>query len=380
MSPPAGRRLLMLVNHAGFFLSHRLPLALAARDAGFEVHIATPRSKHVPLIEEEGLAWHPVRLTRSGTNPFAEVRAVADIVGLYRNVRPDIVHHVTTKPVLYGTTAARLTGVRAVVNAMAGLGHLSLAEDLFHRVLGRAVRLGFRVMLRHPRMKVIFQNEDDRGSFVGAGILRKPDTVIVPGSGVDPELFRPRDGARHTPPVVMLPSRMLYTKGVEEFIAAARSLKAKGVKARFVLVGEPDPDNPASIAGSVLEAWKREGVVECWGRRDDMPAVYAEADIIVLPSYREGMPKVLIESASCGLPAVTTDVPGCRDVVVHGETGLLVPVRDGGVAIAAAVETLLADPAMCTAMGERARTRVLDRFALDRILAQTLGIYGELLT
>jgi glycosyltransferase involved in cell wall biosynthesis len=369
----------MLVNHAGFFLPHRLPLALAARDTGYEVHIATPRSKHVPLIEREGLAWHPVRLTRSGTNPLAELRAVADIVSLYRRVRPDIVHQVTTKPVLYGTTAARLAGVPAVVNAMAGLGHLSLAEDLFHRMVRRIVRLGFRVVLRHPRMKVIFQNEDDRGSFVCAGILDRSQTVIVPGSGVDPEAFRPREGARHDPPVVMLPSRMLYTKGVEEFVSAARSLKAKDVDARFVLVGESDPDNPASIGDAVLESWKSEGVVELWGRRSEMPAVYAEADIIVLPSYREGMPKVLIEAAACGLPAVTTDVPGCRDVVEHELTGLLVPVRDGGVAIAAAVERLLADPELCATMGRRGRERVLATFALTRIIEQTLGIYRELL-
>ncbi len=373
-------RILMVVNHAGFFLTHRLPLAVAAREAGWDVHIATPQSKHVPAIEESGLAWHPVRLTRSGTNPLTELRAVADLASLYRRLRPALVHHVTTKPVLYGTAAARITGVPAVVNALAGLGHLSLADDFFHRVLRGGVRLGFRAVLRHRNMRVIFQNEDDRGAFVDRGILALRETVIVPGSGVDPDLFRPTNRPRGNPPVVVLPSRMLYTKGVAEFVEAAHILRARGVTARFVLVGEPDPDNPASISANVLARWTAGGVVESQGRRDDMPAVYAESDIVVLPSYREGMPKVLIEAAACGLPSVTTDVPGCRDVVEHGRSGLVVPVRDGGRELAKAIETLLGDEALSSAMGRRGRELVLERFALSRVIDKTLSLYGELTT
>ena len=373
-------RILMVVNHAGFFLTHRLPLAVAAREAGWDIHIATPQSKHVPAIEESGLAWHPVRLTRSGTNPLTELRAVADLASLYRRLRPALVHHVTTKPVLYGTAAARITGVPAVVNALAGLGHLSLADDFFHRVLRGGVRLGFRAVLRHRNMRVIFQNEDDRGAFVDRGILALRETVIVPGSGVDPDLFRPTNRPRGNPPVVVLPSRMLYTKGVAEFVEAAHILRARGVTARFVLVGEPDPDNPASISANVLARWTAGGVVESQGRRDDMPAVYAESDIVVLPSYREGMPKVLIEAAACGLPSVTTDVPGCRDVVEHGRSGLVVPVRDGGRELAKAIETLLGDEALSSAMGRRGRELVLERFALSRVIDKTLSLYGELTT
>jgi glycosyltransferase involved in cell wall biosynthesis len=271
-----------------------------------------------------------------------------------------------------------MTGVPAVVNALAGLGHLSLADDAFHRILRRGVRLGFKAALRHRNMRVIFQNEDDRGAFVGRGIVRGEQTVIVPGSGVDPGLFRPSARPRGNPPVVVLPSRMLYTKGVVEFVEAARILRAKGVSARFVLVGEPDPDNPASIPAAELARWSAEGAVECQGRRDDMPAVYAASDLVVLPSYREGMPKVLIEAAACGLPAVTTDVPGCRDVVEHGRSGLVVPVRDHGRELAAAIERIVADEALARSMGRRGRELVLERFALERIVERTLAIYGEL--
>ncbi|MCM2314183.1 MAG: glycosyltransferase family 4 protein [Thermoanaerobaculia bacterium] len=373
------RRILMVVNHAGFFLTHRLPLAVAARERGYEVHVATPQSKHVPAIEGNSLGWHPVRLTRSGTNPFAELRAVSDLVSLYRKLRPELVHHVTTKPVLYGTAAARIARVPAVVNALAGLGHLSLADDLFHRVLRGGVRLGFKAVLRHRNMRVIFQNEDDRAAFVDRGILAPRETVLVPGSGVDPELFRPVSRPRGNPPVVVLPSRMLYTKGVAEFVGAARILKAEGVAARFVLVGEPDPDNPASIPAWQLSRWASEGAVEWQQRRDDMPAVYAESDVVVLPSYREGMPKVLIEAGACGLPAVTTDVPGCRDVVEHERSGLLVPVRDRGRELAKAIARLLRDEELSRSMGRRGRELVLERFALPRIIDQTISLYAELM-
>lgn len=373
------RPILMVVNHAGFFLTHRLSLAVAARERGYEVHVATPQSKHVPAIEASGLQWHPVRLTRSGTNPFAELRAVSDLVSLYRRLRPGLVHHVTTKPVLYGTAAARIARVPAVVNALAGLGHLSLADDLFHRVLRGGVRIGFKAVLRHGNMRVIFQNEDDRAAFVDRGILAPRETVLIPGSGVDPDLFRPANRPRGNPPVVVLPSRMLYTKGVAEFVGAARILVAEGVAARFVLVGEPDPDNPASIPAWQLSRWASDGAVEWQRRRDDMPTVYAESDIVVLPSYREGMPKVLIEAGACGLPAVTTDVPGCRDVVEHERSGLLVPVRDQGRELAKAIARLLRDEELSRSMGRRGRELVLERFALSRIIDQTLSLYEELM-
>jgi glycosyltransferase involved in cell wall biosynthesis len=372
-----GRKLLFVVNHAGFFLSHRLPIASAAMQRGWQVHVATPASKHVSSIQAAGLDWHEVRLTRSGTSPVGELRALGDLRRLYRDLRPDLVHHVTTKPVLWGTIAARTERVPAVVNALAGLGHLSLAEDLFHRALRTVVRAGFRFSLRHPRMNVIFQNEEDRQAFTRGNILSPRQTVIIPGSGVDPEIFRPRTEGPHDPPVVMLPSRMLVSKGVGEFVEAARILRSESVRARFVLVGEPDPDNPASIGAATLDEWSRSGTVELWGRRSDMPAVYAEADIVCLPSYREGMPKVLIEASSCGLPCISTDVPGCRDAVVDGETGLLVPARDRGVEIARAVRRLLEDPSLRRRMGEKGRARVLEHFSLARIVDLTLQVYED---
>jgi glycosyltransferase involved in cell wall biosynthesis len=374
----SGPRLLFVVNHAGFFLSHRLPLALAAREAGYDVHVATPRSKHVPQIEAHALPWHALRLSRSGANPIAEWRSFREICRLYRRVQPRIVHHVTSKPVLYGTIAARLTGVPAVVNAISGMGHAHAAGNLAHRAMRAGIEVGYRVALRHPRMRTIVQNRDHLALFVRQGWIRESDAVLISGSGVDLRRFVPRAGERDGTVRIVLASRLLYSKGVADFVAAARLLRDRKVDARCVLVGEPDADNPASIPAAVLRAWHDEGIIEHRGRQEDMPAVFADADIVCLPTYYgEGIPKVLVEAAACGLPIVTTDWPGCREIVEHGQNGLLVPIKDPQ-ALAGALETLVRDPALRIALGRRGRARVEGEFSLDTVIRKTLAVYGDL--
>ncbi len=374
-----GRRLLFVVNHAGFFLSHRLPLALAARNEGYDVHVATPRSKHVPQLQASGLSWHKIRLSRSGLNPIAEWQSLRGLCRLYRDLRPDIVHHVTSKPVLYGTIAARVTGVGAIVNAISGMGHAYAEGGLARRALRALVSLGYRLALRHRRMRVIVQNREHLALFVRQGWIRESQAVLVPGSGVDLRRFVPRTTERAGPVRIVLASRLLYTKGVGEFVEAARLLKTRQVDVECLLVGEPDPDNPASVTDDVLRLWHREGVVEYCGRRHDMPSVFAEADVVCLPTYYgEGIPKVLVEAAACGLPIVTTDWPGCREVVQHGENGLLVPIRNAG-ALADALETLARDPGLRCAMGRRGRERVQGEYSLDTVVRRTLTVYRELL-
>jgi glycosyltransferase involved in cell wall biosynthesis len=368
-------RVLLVVNHAGFFLSHRLPIALAARAAGYEVHVATPKSRHSPQIEQHGLSWHPIEMTRSGRNPLSELRSIRSLTRLYRSLRPDLVHQVTTKPVIYGTIAARWARVPAVVNAVAGLGHSFGEAGLALRLV---VRAGFRFALRHPNMRVILQNRDNREVFLQNGWLTQEQTVLIPGSGVDMKEFHP-DGQREGLPLVVLPSRMIYAKGIADFVEAARMLKERGVAARFALVGESDPDNPGSIEESLLQRWGAEGVVEYWGRRDSMPAVYREAAIVALPTwYNEGVPKTLIEAAASGLPSVTTDAPGCRDIVRHEENGLLVPPRDPA-ALAAALQRLIEDAPLRARLGARGREIAQDEFSVDRVVQGTLALYAELL-
>lgn len=368
-------RLVLVVNHAGFFLSHRLPIALAARREGLDVHVATPASKHVQRIIDHGFQWHPIRLHRSTLNLFGELMTIADLVRLYRTLRPDVVHHVTTKPVLYGTVAARLARVPNVVNALAGLGYL-FGEEGGRPLLKRFARLAFAVALRHPRTRFIFQNAHDRALFVELGWIAARDAVIIPGSGVDPTEFTPAGDAPHDPIAVMFASRLLHAKGVEDFVIAAERLAGQ---ARFIIVGEPDPDNPDSVSRNEIDGWLAGRFVEYWGRREDMPAVMRMADIFCLPTfYREGVPKVLVEAAATGLPIVTTDIPGCNDVVVDGDNGLLIPPRDAG-AIVSALARLINDAELRRRMGQAGRDRVIKYFSIEHVLDQTLRLYRELL-
>jgi glycosyltransferase involved in cell wall biosynthesis len=371
------RKILFVGNHAGFFVSHRLPIACAASAAGYDVHVATPRSKHVPRLVASGLAWHELRLSRSGMNPFAELATLHRIYRLYRRLRPDLVDHVSSKPVLYGTVAARLARVPAVVNQISGLGHVFAAgASAGVRAL---VSAGYRVALRHPNMRIFVESRDHQRLFTTQQQwVRDSECRIGPVGGVDVDAYRP-----HPPRVgevtVLLASRMLYTKGVVEFVNASRMVRALGLAVRFILVGEPDPDNRGSIPLAVLRRWHEQGLIEYRGRSENMPAVFAEADIVCLPTYYgEGVPKVLMEAGACALPVVTTDWPGCRDIVEDGVNGMLVPIRDAA-ALARAIARLAADRVLREAMGSRGRERVLAHYATDDAVAQTLEVYQELL-
>jgi glycosyltransferase involved in cell wall biosynthesis len=362
---------------AAFFVSHRLPLALAARARGYDVHVATPRGRSLEKILEHGFAWHEIVMQRK-THVVREARSVPNLVRLYRRVRPDLVHHIAIKAVLYGTIAARITRVPAVVNAVAGLGY-AFDERRARSLLGRALTIAFATALRHPHMRVIFQNVEDREVFLRRGWIGPEQAALIRGSGVDTDLFTPATAPPPQPPLIVFASRLLASKGVADLVEAARLVRERGVAARFAIVGEPDPDNPETITHAQLEAWRREGVVETWGRRGDMHDVLREATLFALPTYyREGVPKALIEAASSGVPAITTDTPGCRDIVADGETGLLVPPRDAN-ALAEAVIALLNDLERRGRMSRAARARVLEHFSLQRVIDDTLAIYRELL-
>ena len=365
------------VNDAGFFLSHRLPIAQAAAAAGYEVHVATAPGPAVERVRDQGLAHHAVPLSRRGLNPFAELRTLWSLARLYRRLRPELIHQVTSKPVLLGGLAARLAGAPAVVSAVSGLGYLFITRGWAAAALRGLIKLGYRLALRRPGARVIFQNPDDRRKFLDQGLIEAGADVLIKGSGVDTARFAPSpepDGE----PLVVLPARMLRDKGVAEFVAAARALRAEGVQARFALAGDSDPGNPTAIPETQLRAWQDEGLVEWWGYRADMPEVLAQAHIVCLPSYREGLPKSLIEAAACARPIVSCDVPGCREIARAGENALLVPPRDAE-ALAGALRELLGDPELRRRLGARGRALVEAEFSLERVIEQTLALYAALL-
>lgn len=370
-------KIIFLVTEDWYFCSHRLPLAREARRKGFDVVVATRVTSHGKQIEDEGFKLVPIRMARSGKNPLKELATLWELVRIYKSERPDIVHHVAMKPVLYGSLAARVGKVPYVVNALAGMGYIFISNQWKAVLLRKFVSNAFRILLNRPNSRVILQNPDDRSLMVQSGVLNPKRIVLIRGSGVDTQAFS------FTPepvgvPVVVLASRMLWDKGVGEFVEAARLLRDKGVNARFILVGDTDTENPAAVPSSQLEAWNSSGVVEWWGRRDDMPKVFSESHIVCLPSYREGLPKVLIEAASCGRAIVATDVPGCREIVLHGENGLLVPPRKA-LELADALERLIADPALRRSLGEKGRQLAVAEFSIEKVVAETLAVYQELL-
>jgi glycosyltransferase involved in cell wall biosynthesis len=365
-------KLLYLVTEDWYFCSHRLPIARAARDAGYEVLVATRVDRHGDAIRREGFELLPLNLRRREMRPWRELGALAEIVRLYRRVRPHIVHHVAMKPVVYGSIAARLAGVPVVINALAGLGFVFASSTRRARILRPFLKLALRGLVAGGGCQAVVQNPDDEKLMQGIGVSGERITVIR-GSGVDPTAFRPMPEPSGDVVVTMV-SRMLWDKGVGELVEAARQLRDGVHRLRVQLVGPSDPENPAAIPEITLRNWEREGVVQWLGQRDDVAELWARSHIAVLPSYREGLPKALLEAAACGRPMVATDVPGCREIVIDGETGLLVPARDSA-SLAQALARLAADAALRKHMGDAARRRVVDHFSQERVAAETLELY-----
>jgi len=369
-------RLLFVVNNPAFFLSHRLPIALAAQRAGFDVHVATMDGDSVSRIKEYGLTHHVLPMTRSGKNPIQELKTAWALFRLFRRLRPDVVHLVTIKPVLYGGIAARLAGVPGVVSAISGLGFVFVAQGLKATVVRQIVTRLYRIALGHRNSRVVFQNTSDRDVLRGLHAVRDDQVVMIRGSGVD--LAHYVEQAEPEPPVVaLMVARLLRDKGVGEFVQAARLLRQQGVNVKMRLVGSIDAGNPASMTQADVEAWQHEGVVEALGERSDIAALNAAAHIAVLPSYREGLPRSLIEAAACGRAVVTTDVPGCRDAIEPNVTGLLVPSHDAK-ALADAIALLASDVALRQRMGRAGRALAEREFDIEDVSRKHVAIYRDL--
>jgi len=364
-------RLLMVLNDAPFFITHRLPVALAARDAGYEVHVALPfEVGPLAIIEREGLIAHDIPLKRGARRVGGELALIARLWRLVGRLKPDILHAVTMKPVLYAGLVARLRGVPGVVHAITGLGYLFLIEGLAARLQRAFVKRLYLLALGHKNCVAIFQNPDDLQLFFDNRLVDPGIVTMIKGCGVDMTRFAQRPEPEGEP-VVMFPARILGDKGVHEFIAAARALKGR---ARFVLVGRTDPDNPTDVGEAGIRTWEREGIVAWQGFSEDMPETLAQATIVCMPSYREGLPRGLIEAAAVGRAIVATDVPGCREIVRNGDNGLLVPARDGA-ATTAAIATLLDDPELRRRMAARSRAIAESEFSVELFVERSMAAY-----
>jgi glycosyltransferase involved in cell wall biosynthesis len=367
-----------LITEDWFFCSHFMERALAARDAGYDVVVMARERAHGAKIRSAGLRLLPVNFSRCSINPIKEMVLLLRICLAYRRERPDVLHHVASKPILYGTLAA-IASLRnpAIVNAPVGMGYVFSSKQRLARLLRPFLRLAYRFLLNPRGSRVIFENPDDAGDFVENGFVRRADSIVIRGAGIDVQKFQsvtPPPGR----PVVALVARMLRDKGVYEFIEAAHRLHDAGSDARFVLIGDPDPENPASVPSEHLRSWHGRKGVEWWGWQEDMISAWHQVHIACLPSsYREGLPKALLEAAACGLPIVTADAIGCREVVQNGVNGFLVPVGDVQ-ALATALNVLICDADLRERMGEQSRMRAEREFTSGQVNSETLAVYRSL--
>ncbi len=373
------RKIFFLVTEDWYFWSHRLPLAKAAIANGYEVVLATRVTDHGKRITDQGIRLIHLGLRRRSKNPFHEFSSILELIRIYKAERPDLVHHVALKPVLYGSIAARICGIKSVVNAVAGLGYVFVAAGV-KGVLLRSIMTGlYKLAFSHRNCKGIFQNPEDNKVFINRGIIRPEQSVLIRGSGVDTKLFSPVPEADGVPKII-LASRMLWDKGVGELVEAARILKRRSVAGSVILVGQPDPENPASIPEKTLTRWNSEGVISWLGFRDDVAELLNQSHIAVLPSsYGEGVPKGLLEAAAAGLPLIATDMPGCREVVRPDVNGFLVPPRDPE-GLARALNILLQDREMRRRMGRASREIAVNEFSEEQVVDATLSLYEDLLS
>jgi glycosyltransferase involved in cell wall biosynthesis len=373
-----GSTLIFLVTEDWYFWTHRLPIARAARDAGFRVIVATRVQSHGERIRAEGFALRPLAWRRRGDGILGGLRALWSICRLYRTERPALVHHVALKAVVFGSVAAFAARVPHQVNAIAGLGFAFAHRSLKALVVRTLVLSVLRVFVRRSNSHVIVQNPQDGDHLVQRGVVRADQITIIRGSGVDVDRFRPSP----EPPgriVVAMVTRMLRHKGIEVFIGAAQLLHQRGLQLHFLLVGPIDADSPAPLSESTLRDWTKDGNVEWLGARNDIPLVWAGAHIAAFPSfYREGVPLALLEAAASGRPIVCTDIPGCREVVRDGENGFLVHENDV-LALAGRIETLARDKMLRERMGRAGRQRIEQYFTKEVVVAQTLKLYRAML-
>ncbi|MCK5682291.1 glycosyltransferase family 4 protein [bacterium] len=376
--------ILFLVTDDWFFLMHRKALALAAQDAGFQVLVATAPGPKVKEIEGLGFTHYPLKMRRASRNPFREVVGLFDLVKLYRCLQPDIVHQVSIKPIIYGSLAAQIAGVPAVVNAVTGLGFVFIAGGRLKNILRSLVEAAYRFVGKRTGVRFLFENPDDLDHFLKKQIIASEKAVLILGSGVDvkrfkPQVSRPESESGTKKPVVLLAARLLWHKGIREFVEAARILLCKGVEAQFWLAGMPDSSNPAAVPVSRLLFWHRQGNIRWLGFQKDMPALYQQADVVCLPTrYREGIPVTLLEAAASGKPLVATDMPGCREIVRSGENGFLVVPGDIS-DLVAALEKLLLDVQLRDEFGLNGRRLVENGFSDKKVISDTFAVYKDLL-
>lgn len=368
-------KILYVANTSWFLYNFRLSLMQTMQSLGWQVLAAAPLDRFSKKLEDQGIKFFDLAMDRKGTNPLADLRLLHRLWRLHRLEAPDLVHHFTIKPTVYGSLAARLAGSKGVVNSITGLGYSFIHGGAIQQIAKALYKCALR-----PPAETIFENSQDRDFFLDHSLLHATRAHLIYGTGVNLHFFDGAAGGADNPGRVtfLCLGRMLWDKGIGEFVRAAEEVKKQNPATRFVLLGGADPGNPATVPPTWLEARQAQGLVEWVDHVDDVRPYLSQAHVVVLPSYREGFPKSLLEAAAMGKPLIATNVPGCRDIVIDGVNGLLVPARDHH-GLARAMLALAGNPALRLAMGQAGNARVKELFAEDIVNRKTLRVYARVL-
>ena len=376
------KKLLFLITEDWFFCSHFLERALAAKKAGFEIIVCSRKNKDKKNIEDYGFKFQEINFNRKSINPFYEFQVLIKIIKIYRRFSPDIVHHIAFKPIIYGSIAAKINNVRSIINAPVGMGFVFTSDSIKALFLKPIIKFLLKNFLssnggKNKKNKVIFENNDDLNYFVKLGAVKNKDTCLIRGAGVNIDKDFVVYKKKNKVPVIALVGRMLKDKGIYEFVNAAKILKENNTQAKFLLIGDVDNFYSSSIDLKVLKKWNKQEIVEWLGFVNNVDEILRNVDILCLPSYREGLPKALIEGAARGLPIITTNTVGCKDVVEDGKNGFLVPIKDS-IALARVMSILVKDEDLRFKMGCESFKIASKKFSSSIIVEQTLEVYNEL--
>jgi len=371
------KRLLFVVTEDWYFISHRLYMAISAVRLGYKVALLCKVSTHKELIEGHGIEVISWSLKRNSMNIISEIKAYKEVTSAIHYFQPDIVHSVALKPMLYNALQFHRKYTYSNVYALGGLGFIFSSKKHKASILRFILVSILRVALKRRNARIILQNSDDLNLLLKLKIIDRDKTCLIKGVGVDTELFKPFKNEPKVP-TVMLPARILWDKGISDFIQVARTIKLHLPETRFVLVGSPDKHNPESVPAVKLKQWVSEGIIECWGHNEEMHNIYKLATIVCFPSYREGLPKSLLEAASCAVPIVSYDVPGSREIVIDRLNGLLVPLKNTA-ELNNAIKILLSDHLLRESYGKSGRELVINEFSQEKIAVETSAVWKEVL-
>ncbi len=370
------KKILFISNVDWFFLSHRFPIALEAINQGYEVHLATKFIEDKKVFLENGLITHHLEIHRTKKDIFSLLKTFFNILKVIKKIKPNLVHAITIKPVILGGIASRLSDNTPFVGSISGLGYVFISYGFISRIMKNLTMILYKFAFSSKYKKVIFQNSEDQKLIQKFCNLEKKDTALIHGSGIDLDKYKPIIKKVSTNKILFA-SRLLKSKGLLEFSESAKELRNS--KYEFVIAGKLDKDNPDCIARKQIEEWESNRIIKFIGHNDDIKSLIIKSKIVVLPSYYgEGLPKILIEAAACGVPVITTDHPGCRDAIIPNVTGLLVPIKNSE-ALSKAILKLLNDDKLCEKMGRAGRELALKKYDINKVVKSHMEIYQQLI-